>query len=122
MARKLSQAEALLLYLRKHPEGIDRQKAKDELGIYELPRRICDLRQRGIPISAKPKSVPSRYNATRVKVYTLELEEERKAPEAAAQERPPDKDSDGPAPAPSETAKSLEPKEERSGQGLMFGG
>jgi len=115
MARKVSQAEALLAYLRKHPEGIDRQKAKDELGIYELPRRICDLRERGIAIVKTEKKVPSRYNATRIKVYKLEPDEEKKAPATAIDERPPDKAED-PSPAPYQTAKSLEPKIEKGGQ------
>ena len=73
MDPRRSQVEALLAYLRNHPEGIDRDDAKAELGIGSLSRRVCDLKDRGHKNAKKRKKVPPRYSGpTAVVVYSLE--------------------------------------------------
>ena len=50
--------------------SITRFQAYDRLGITELPKRISELRQRGLPIADDWLEVVNRYgDKTRVKVY-----------------------------------------------------
>ena len=124
MTARRSQVDALLAYLRKHPEGIERKAAEKELGICSLSRRVCDLIGRGEKVGKRRKKVPSRYaRATYVVVYYLEKKKEDKAeaPAATADDRSPDKD-DRPAPALSVSPRRFsDPRRDKTGQQRFFG-
>ena len=118
MSSKASQVEALLAYLREHPEGIDRKKAEEELGICSLSRRICDVQDLGIGIKKRWREVKTRYTkTTKIAVYSLDVDKVTEAPATPAADRSPDKD-DRSVPAPPSRSFGI-PTEEKSGQGLI---
>ncbi len=124
MTARRSQVDALLAYLRKHPEGIERKGAEKELGICSLARRVCDLIDRGEKIGKRRKKVPTRYGrATYLVVYYLakeKKEDKAEAPAATVDDRSPDKD-DRPAPALSVSPRRFaNPRRDRSGQKRFF--
>ena len=110
------QPAALLAYLRKHPEGIDRKIAEEELGIYWLSCRIRDLKRKGFRFRITPKTVRTRQGKkTTIAIYHL-IEDEAEAPEIPGANRSPDKDV-APIPAPSASPKRFGPPTvDRKGQ------
>lgn len=122
MNSKASQVESLLAYLRKHPEGIDRKTAEEELGICSLSRRICDVQEAGHGIKRRWREVKTRYTKpTKIAVYSLDVDKVTEAPATPAADRSPDKD-DRPVPAPpSQEPKRFEPPtQDRRGNRLLF--
>ncbi len=73
MKEKELQTARLLDYMRRLPKGvgITQKEAINELGIYRLASRICDLKNSGYPIESKFKRVRTRYGETSVKEYWL---------------------------------------------------
>jgi hypothetical protein len=125
---KLSgQLAALLEYLRKHPEGIDRKAAEDELGIYWLACRIRDLKKRGFRFRTIPRKVPTRYRkkdgtakTTTIVSYVLVEEKRTEEPASSTEGESPDKDGPRP-PASSRPIRYFEPpKIDKRGQRRMF--
>jgi hypothetical protein len=122
MSNRRNQVDALLAYLKRHPEGIDRGTADEELGICSLARRVCDLIDLGYRIGKRRKKVPTRYTrSTYLVVYYLEdPPKATEAPATMSEGRSPD-EGDSPVPAPPPSPRGFKPQtEERGGQGLMF--
>ncbi len=73
MKEKELQTARLLDYMKRLPKGvgITQREAINDLGIYRLASRICDLKQSGIPIQSQFKKVKTRYGETSVKEYWL---------------------------------------------------
>ena len=66
-----NQKQRLLAYL-EQGETINPLKAWDELGIYRLASRICDLRKEGIEVKDRWLDVSNRYGEfVKVKQYYL---------------------------------------------------
>lgn len=68
---KPTQCDRVLEYLREFGEvtGLD---ALRDLGVMHLPRRIADLKERGVRIQTGSRTVETRYGTTaRVAVYRL---------------------------------------------------
>jgi hypothetical protein len=67
----MTQADRVLEYIREQGE-ITSACAFNELGIVQLPRRIHDLRQRGVPITREDVTAKNRYGEyVRHGVYRL---------------------------------------------------
>tara|TARA_B100001778_G_C18605458_1_gene639533 strand:+ start:1503 stop:1706 length:204 start_codon:yes stop_codon:yes gene_type:complete len=67
----MTQKQRLLIYL-EQGNKINPLKAWQELGIYRLASRICDLRKEGNEIKDEWLEVPNRYGEfVRVKQYYL---------------------------------------------------
>lgn len=67
----MTQKERLLIYL-EEGNKINPLKAWQELGIYRLASRICDLKKEGNNIKDEWLEVPNRYGEfVRVKQYYL---------------------------------------------------
>lgn len=58
--QKLSQKNRIIKYLEKHGK-IDRKIAYEELGIFELPARICNLKADGYEFDKNTKTGKSSY-------------------------------------------------------------
>lgn len=58
--QKYTQKARVLDYIKKHG-SIDRKAAYEELGIFELPARICDLQREGYEFEKKTKTGRSRW-------------------------------------------------------------
>lgn len=66
-----TQCARVLRYLKEN-ESITAMEALNELGIFRLASRICDLRQSGVEISDRWKEVENRYGEKcRIKEYFL---------------------------------------------------
>jgi len=66
-----NQKQRLLAYL-EQGETINPLKAWDELGIYRLASRICDLRKEGVEVKDRWLDVSNRYGEfVKVKQYYL---------------------------------------------------
>jgi hypothetical protein len=65
---KRTQRRWVMDYLFRN-KSIDRVKAA-ESGIFELPKRICELRELGVPIEREFKSIPTRWGNTSICVYS----------------------------------------------------
>lgn len=107
------QPAALLAYLKKHPEGIDRKIAEEELGIYWLSCRIRDLKRKGYRFRITPKEVRTRQGKkTTIAVYHLITDDEKEtkaeAPTTPGADRSPDKDG-RPVSAPSASPRHFGP-------------
>lgn len=64
-----TQCARVLRYLKEN-ESITAMEALNELGIFRLASRICDLRQSGIEISDRWKEVENRFGEKcRIKEY-----------------------------------------------------
>ena len=67
----MTQKKRLLTYL-EQGNKINPLKAWQELGIYRLASRICDLRKEGVEVKDEWLEVPNRYGEfVRVKQYYL---------------------------------------------------
>ena len=67
----MTQKQRLLIYL-EQGNKINPLKAWQELGIYRLASRICDLRKEGNEVKDEWLEVPNRYGEfVRVKQYFL---------------------------------------------------
>jgi len=67
----MNQNKRLLNYL-EQGETINPLKAWNELGIYRLASRVCDLRKQGIEVKDRWLDVSNRYGESiRVKQYYL---------------------------------------------------
>tara|TARA_Y100000592_G_C5468323_1_gene317973 strand:+ start:332 stop:535 length:204 start_codon:yes stop_codon:yes gene_type:complete len=67
----MTQKQRLLTYL-EQGNKINPLKAWQELGIYRLASRICDLRKEGVEVKDEWLEVPNRYGEfVRVKEYYL---------------------------------------------------
>jgi hypothetical protein len=67
----MNQNKRLLTYL-EQGQTINPLKAWNELGIYRLASRVCDLRKQGIEIKDRWLDVPNRYGEfVKVKQYYL---------------------------------------------------
>lgn len=67
----MNQNKRLLNYL-EQGETINPLKAWNELGIYRLASRVCDLRKQGIKVKDRWLDVSNRYGESiRVKQYYL---------------------------------------------------
>jgi|TARA_R110002020_G_scaffold3655_1_gene16193 hypothetical protein len=67
----MTQKQRLLIYL-EQGNKINPLKAWQELGIYRLASRICDLRKEGNEVKDEWLEVPNRYGEfVRVKQYYL---------------------------------------------------
>ena len=73
MKEKELQTARLLSYMKRLPKGvgITQKEAINDLGIYRLASRICDLKQSGVQIKSQFKRVKTRYGETNVKEYWL---------------------------------------------------
>lgn len=73
MTDKELQTARLLRYMKGLPKGvgITQKEAINDLGIYRLASRICDLKQMGVPVESRFKKVKTRYGETNVKEYWL---------------------------------------------------
>lgn len=73
MTDKELQNAVLLRYMKGLPKGvgITQKEAINDLGIYRLASRICDLKQMGVPIESRFKRVETRYGTKSVKEYWL---------------------------------------------------
>lgn len=67
--QKLSQKERIIDFLRHKKEWISRIESITELGIIELPARICELKQQGFQFEQRTKKGIAKYG------YTFECEE-----------------------------------------------
>ncbi len=68
---KMTQQERVMHYL-ENGYKLDRMSALNDLGVVELPARITELRQKGIPIQKRNKTVNTRFaGATTVKEYYI---------------------------------------------------
>ena len=68
--QKKTQNERVLDFIDTHG-SITRMQAFEALGITELPKRISEMRQAGIPIADEWVEVKNRYGEkTRVKAYS----------------------------------------------------
>lgn len=66
-----TQCARVLKYLKEN-ESITAMEALNELGIFRLASRICDLRQSGVEISNQWKEVENRFGEKcRIKEYFL---------------------------------------------------
>nr|DAU28809.1 MAG TPA: helix-turn-helix domain protein [Caudoviricetes sp.] len=66
-----TQCARVLKYLKEN-ESITAMEALNELGIFRLASRICDLRQSGVEISDRWKEVENRFGEKcRIKEYFL---------------------------------------------------
>lgn len=76
--KKDNQQKRILKYIGSRG-SITRIQAYNELGITELPKRVSELKQKGVPIGDEWVEVQNRYGEkTRVKAYfILPLEEEK---------------------------------------------
>lgn len=67
----MTQADRVLEYLERNG-SITSRDAILELGVIQLPRRIYDLRHRGVPIRRIWRRVPNRYGEqVRIGVYSV---------------------------------------------------
>ena len=68
---KMTQKERVMHYL-EAGHTLDRMSALNNLGVVELPARITELIQQGIPIQKRNKTVDTRFaGSTTVKEYYL---------------------------------------------------
>lgn len=69
---KMTQEELVLDYLGRHKKGITSRIAIDELGIMQLPRRIFELKRRGVNVKDEVRHGVNRFGKkVYYKVYTL---------------------------------------------------
>lgn len=74
MSERITQTQAILMYLEEHG-SITCREADRKLGIMRLPSRINDLKKMGYKFVGEMVKVPTRYGGTtRVKRYRLEQE------------------------------------------------
>lgn len=70
MAQKITQTQAVLMYLEENG-SITHLEAQKELGIMRLASRIVDLKKMGYEIVSTTEKVATRYGSTRIKRYRL---------------------------------------------------
>ena len=71
----MNQRDRVLDYMERHG-SITRDEARRKLGVYELSRRICDLKERGINISDENIKVKNRFGEfVTVKRYSIVKED-----------------------------------------------
>lgn len=69
--KRPTQCDRVLQYLREFGE-ITTLEALRDLGVLHLPRRIADLKERGVRIETSSRKVTTRYgNQTTIAVYRL---------------------------------------------------
>ena len=74
MAQKITQTQAVLMYL-EEKGSITHLEAQKELGIMRLASRIVDLKKMGYKFNCTTEKVATRYGGTtRIKRYSLREE------------------------------------------------
>jgi hypothetical protein len=68
----MTQADRVLEYIQEHGE-ITSMRAVQDLGVVQLPRRIHDLKKRGIPVTREDVTSTNRYGErVRHGIYRIE--------------------------------------------------